>query len=125
MHAFVSSLTAAAGELLLPAENALNTSARHAQGDGRVAVTVGDLLMGQTLPDLRLVFADEHENACGALPDGVAATLELQLESSATEPSPGGQQCLRMECTQVSMEPTCEVGFVLCKNPRYMSFGPH
>ena len=58
--------------------------------------------MGQVLPELRLVFADEHDNACGALPAGLTAALELRLESPAANSSPGGAPlCLPLGATQV------------------------
>ena len=64
-------------------------------------MTLGELVMGQALHDLRLIFADESEFTCSALPDGMSAALELRLEPAAGGADTAVAQTLRLEATQV------------------------
>jgi len=77
----------------------------HLQGDGRAAMTLGELVMGQALHDLRLVFADVNEHTCSTLPDSLSAALELLLEPAAGGADTVMAQMLRLEATQVKYGP--------------------
>ena len=65
-------------------------------------MTLGELVMGQALHDLRLVFADENDNACSSLPDGLSAALEMRLESPANGSETVTAQALCIKTTQVT-----------------------
>ncbi len=65
-------------------------------------MTLGELVMGQALHDLRLIFADENEHTCSTLPDSILAALELRLESAAGGADTVMAQMLRLEATQVN-----------------------
>ena len=64
-------------------------------------MTLGELVMGQALHDLRLVFADENDNACGTLPDGLSAALELRLVAAGDGAGAAAAQTLCIAATQV------------------------
>ena len=64
-------------------------------------MTLGELVMGQALHDLRLVFADENDHTCGTLPDGLAAAVELRMEPAADGAGDTTTQMLSVQALHV------------------------
>lgn len=70
------------------------------QGEGRAAFGVSELVLGQRLPDLRLIFRDAGGHALTVLPDDLEP-VSLQLRTDSALGASQQDNGLIITCDQV------------------------
>lgn len=73
------------------------------QGEGRAAFGVSEMVLGQRLPDLHLMFRDEQGHVLSALPGALhPATVHLRAEPAAGASQLAPDHGLVLRCDQAS-----------------------